>query len=207
MVTLLRVGQRRLSASAGRPLAPSAANAYLLEHARLLNGSLLRLTGRSFLPTDPTADDARLLAANAELVVVSHGVDAPEPVFNYATRAGLELWEIEWDALVCLPSSKSAEQVERSERLKLLDEVRANGFIADYTGIRVSAKGRRFMISNALVWDVRDEAGVLRGQACTFERSKLTAVECFRFYAEAKSCYTRTTCASTAVLGDAPHTS
>jgi hypothetical protein len=56
-------------------------------------------------------------------------------------------------------------------------QVRANGFIADYTIIRVSSKGRRFQISNTLVWDVRDEEGVLRGQACTFERSKIKFLE------------------------------
>jgi hypothetical protein len=122
---LLRRALSSAPPGGGRPLAPSAANTYLLEHVRLLNGSLLRLTGRSFLPPDACAEDARRLAANPELVVVSHGVDSPEPIFNYATRAGLELWEIDWDAFVRLPSSRSAEQVERTERQKLLDEVRA----------------------------------------------------------------------------------
>jgi hypothetical protein len=167
--------RRALSSVAGgtRPLAPSAANSYLLEHCDLLNRSLSRLTGRSFLPASPTAEDARQLAANGDLIVVSHGVELPEPMFNYVTRAGLELWEMDWDVFVQLPSSRSAEPVERSQRQKLLDEVRANGFIANYTGVRVSSKGKRFRITDALIWDVRDEEGVLRGQACTFDRSKV----------------------------------
>jgi hypothetical protein len=149
------------------------ANDFLLPHVKLLSESLRRLNGRALLPDQPTVEDARELAADPERVVVSHGIDLPEPIFNYANRAGLELWELGWDDMVRLPSSRSAEAVERSERQRLLDEVRANGFIASYSGVRVSSKGKRFRLIDALVWDVRDATGALRGQACTFERSRV----------------------------------
>ena len=49
-----------------------------------------------------------------------------------------------------------------------LDRVNAQGFIDDYAGIRISAKGRRFRIGNAIVWNLIDADGVRRGQAATF---------------------------------------
>ncbi|KAG8462141.1 hypothetical protein KFE25_011591 [Diacronema lutheri] len=174
---LLRRALASVAGAIARPAEPAEANAYLLAHALLLDGSLRRLTGRCILPAGAQAEDARRLAADGDIVVVSHGVELPEPVFNYANRAARELWELEWDAFVRLPSSRSAEPVARSERQRLLDEVRAHGFIADYTGVRVSATGKRFRISEAVVWDVRDEHGVLHGQACTFERARVEPLD------------------------------
>jgi len=46
--------------------------------------------------------------------------------------------------------------------------VRDNGFIDDYSGIRISLNGRRFRINQATVWNVLDEAGAYAGQAATF---------------------------------------
>ena len=50
----------------------------------------------------------------------------------------------------------------------LLDRVTSSGFIDDYAGIRISAKGRRFRIENAIVWNLIDADGVRHGQAATF---------------------------------------
>jgi len=46
--------------------------------------------------------------------------------------------------------------------------VRENGFIDDYSGIRISSTGRRFHIRQAIVWNVLDEDGRYAGQAATF---------------------------------------
>lgn len=46
--------------------------------------------------------------------------------------------------------------------------VQAHGFIDDYSGIRISASGKRFMIERATVWNVFDADGILHGQAATF---------------------------------------
>ena len=50
----------------------------------------------------------------------------------------------------------------------MLAQAAARGFIDDYRGVRISAKGRRFLVRQALVWNVVDEAGRRRGQAATF---------------------------------------
>jgi len=48
--------------------------------------------------------------------------------------------------------------------------VREKGFIDNYAGIRISGNGRRFEISNAVVWNIVDADDVLHGQAATFSQ-------------------------------------
>jgi len=60
--------------------------------------------------------------------------------------------------------------MHRDERQQLLDRTRAQGFVDDYAGIRISATGKRFRIEQAIVWNLLDEAGSYCGQAATFDR-------------------------------------
>ena len=48
-------------------------------------------------------------------------------------------------------------------------EVTRNGFVNNYEGIRISKTGRRFLVKNAIVWNVLDENGAYSGQAATFD--------------------------------------
>lgn len=100
----------------------------------------------------------------APFAVVSHGTE-PDPVFNYGNRVALQLFEMSWEAFTALPSRLSAEPLLQSERERLLQRVAQNGYIDDYTGIRISASGKRFLIRNATVWNLLDEAGQPCGQA------------------------------------------
>ena len=50
----------------------------------------------------------------------------------------------------------------------LMESVARQGFVDDYSGVRISGGGRRFMITDATVWNLVDEAGVYHGQAATF---------------------------------------
>lgn len=68
-----------------------------------------------------------------------------------------------------MPSRLSAEAPLREERAALLERVSRHGFIDDYAGIRISARGTRFRIENAVVWNLIDGAGVCHGQAAMFE--------------------------------------
>jgi hypothetical protein len=67
-----------------------------------------------------------------------------------------------------LPSRLSAEESDRAERQKLLDEVTRNGFMTGYWGLRVAKFGRRFLMENGVVWELLDETGTRHGQAATF---------------------------------------
>ena len=158
-----------MSASKARacPAKPAANNCWQREWAAILCDSHLRVCGRALLPTLDEPSSLGETLFDAGIVVVSHGTEA-DPIFNYANRTALELFEMTWEQFVQLPSRKSAEPLERAERDRLMKAVSARGYIDDYSGIRVSATGKRFSIRNATVWNVVDDSGVLRGQAATF---------------------------------------
>lgn len=149
---------------------PFACNESIAAHLRLLRDSHLRVTGRPL--GDPgwaELDGDALCAAfwNADVVIASHGTEE-DPVLNYGNRQALELWEADWPAFTSMPSRLTAEPIRREERAEMLARVTTNGFIDDYAGIRISTKGTRFKIHRAMVWTLRDEAGVRRGQAVVF---------------------------------------
>ena len=107
--------------------------------------------------------------AKAPFVVVSHGPET-DPVLDYGNDAALALWEMPWSDFVRTPSRFTAEAPDRTERARLLDQVSRHGFIADYSGIRVTRTGRRFRIAQATVWNLLGDDGTVVGQAATFDR-------------------------------------
>jgi MEKHLA domain len=147
--------------------APDASNHYLAQHAQLLTSSYRHWTGHDLVdPGLSEAEQARALY-EAPFVVASHGT-GEDPVFNYANRAALALFETGWPDFVSTPSRLSAEPKERTQRAQLLGSVSRRGFIDDYSGIRISATGRRFRIHRATVWNVMDAHGAPAGQAVMF---------------------------------------
>lgn len=148
---------------------PVAENGYLFDHVELLLSSYRRWL-KSDLPLS-TQGGISLAEAlfTADFALVSHGVEV-DPIFNYGNRTALQLFELEWDAFVRLPSRKSAEMPDRRERSRLLETVYSQGYIDDYAGVRISASGRRFRIECAVVWNLVDETERYRGQAALFDR-------------------------------------
>ena len=148
---------------------PSPSNNFQSEHAALLRSSFARLLPHALLPgtsdLSPQAFAQALFESPA--VILSHGLQ-DDPIFNYGNRAALDLFEMDWASLTQLPSRKSAEPLNRAERARLLDAVTSKGFIDDYTGIRISSSGRRFLIPKAIVWNLVDDNGKLHGQAAKF---------------------------------------
>jgi MEKHLA domain len=100
-------------------------------------------------------------------VVVSHGTEA-DPVLNYGNQTALDLWEMTWEQLIKTPSRLTAEPVNRAEREWMLEQASVRGFIDTYRGIRISGTGRRFLVENALIWNVLDVGHQRIGQAATF---------------------------------------
>lgn len=139
----------------------------LIAHSECLIRSLARWTGRDLTPgvSDPR-ERARLLF-EAPYVLVSHGTEA-DPIFNYGNRSSLSLWDISWNELTRMPSRLTAEAPNREERARLLERVTRDGFIADYSGVRISKTGRRFRIAEATVWNLLTPAGQPCGQAAMF---------------------------------------
>ncbi len=148
---------------------PSWADPWRVDHAQLLLASFARLLGRELLPGNGSAEERAKSLFHAPFVVVSHGTEA-DPVLNYGNRAALELWEMDFGAFVRTPSRLTAEPVHRDERARLLAKTTRDGYVDDYSGIRISRTGRRFRIERAIVWNVIDADGRLHGQAATFDR-------------------------------------
>lgn len=142
-----------------------------IAHTTRMLDSYRRLVGRELLDrTGDPADEARRLF-EAPFVVLSHGTQA-DPILNYANRVALDLWETDLPTLLTTPSRLTAEPVHRDERARLLERVSRDGYIDDYTGIRISTTGRRFHIERATVWNLDDD-GVHIGQAATFASWRL----------------------------------
>ncbi|MEY4720198.1 MAG: hypothetical protein RL563_2816, partial [Pseudomonadota bacterium] len=71
--------------------------------------------------------------------------------------------------LIAMPSRYSAEPVNREERERLLAQVTQQGYIKDYAGVRIAGSGRRFLIEQAIVWNVIDNRAHFHGQAACFK--------------------------------------
>ena len=140
--------------------------ATLMNHAGMLAQSFRRVVGRELIPITDEIETARLLYT-APFVVLSHGVEA-DPILNYGNAQALALWEMSFEEFTRMPSRVTAEPVLREERERLLAIAVRKGFIDDYSGVRISSRGRRFRIEKAIIWNVTDEQGVPRGQAATF---------------------------------------
>jgi PAS domain-containing protein len=150
-----------------RLLPPDESNDFHQAHVALLLKSYQRLLQQSLLESSEQSAWGRL-AFKANFALLSHNTDQ-EPLFNYANRAALELFEFSWEELIGMPSRLSAEPVNQQERERLLAKVTAQGFIDDYAGVRISKTGKRFLIQGAVVWNVVDEHGVYHGQAAWFK--------------------------------------
>ena len=107
----------------------------------------------------------------APFVLLSHTCgEGEEPTFNYANSAALELFETAWDGLVGSPSTQSAEDDAdvQADRQRLLDEAREKGFVEGYSGWRVSAEGKRFLVQDAILFNVVSPSEKTVGQAVVF---------------------------------------
>lgn len=136
----------------------------LSRHVAMLRSSYQRWTGRPLLDPAISAQQAVAWLDEVSFGLVSHGIEA-DPLFNYANRAALQLFGMDWAEFTAMPSRLSAGPVERGERAELLARVSRDGYIDDYAGIRVAKGGRRFMITGATVWNLLDDRGQAAGQA------------------------------------------
>jgi hypothetical protein len=138
-------------------------------HVQLVLDSFARWIGRELISRQGTAEEQAQRLFHAPFVVVSHGTEA-DPVLTFGNAAALALWEMDLATLTRTPSRLTAEPVHRDERARLLARTARDGFVDDYSGIRISSTGRRFRIEQAIVWNLVDAAGTHHGQAATFDR-------------------------------------
>lgn len=130
----------------------------------LVAASFERLLGKSL--AEPR-DDLVMALWNAPAAILAHGTEQ-DPIFFFANARALAAFEYDVETILRTPSRLSAEAPLRDERQDLLDRVTEQGFIDDYSGVRIASSGRRFTIERAIVWNIVDGEGVRHGQAATF---------------------------------------
>jgi hypothetical protein len=139
----------------------------VMEWSQLLLNSFRHWTGRDLLERagDPAYQAHALFLS--PFVVISHGMEE-DPLINYGNHVALELWEMTWEDLTRTPSRLTAEPTNRAEREWMLEQARIRGYLDTYRGVRVTSTGRRFLVENALIWNVLDAERQRIGQAATF---------------------------------------
>lgn len=153
-------------------LIPCFANGYQVEHTERLRHSFHALTGRDLIDPMLSPQAAAEALFYAPFVVLSHDT-APDPILTYGNQTALKLFALTWEELTRMPSRLTAEAPNRAERARLLAEVTAHGFIDNYSGVRISSTGQRFLIGRATVWNLSDDKGYPYGQAATFREWQL----------------------------------
>ncbi|WP_437184971.1 MEKHLA domain-containing protein [Planctomicrobium sp. SH668] len=137
------------------------------EQAQLILNSYRHWLGHELISRSGSPEEQAQALFEAPFVVLSHGVQA-DPIINYANKTTLALWETDAERVLQTPSRLTAEPLHRDERARLLERTTRNGYVDDYSGIRVSTTGRRFRIDQATVWNLIDSKGNYAGQAATF---------------------------------------
>ncbi|TVU59214.1 MEKHLA domain-containing protein [Vibrio atlanticus] len=101
---------------------------------------------------------------NSHFAIVSHGTEI-NPLFNFANKKALEIFELNYLDFIGLPSIQTADALAAEDRIMLLNDVNRHGFVKNYSGIRVSAKGKKFQICDAVIFNLFDFEYNYHGQA------------------------------------------
>ncbi len=139
------------------------------QHLLNLLSSYKYYLGRDLIPAKLSVNEWIDDLWKAPFVLVSHDTQS-DPILNYGNQMALELWEMTWEELIKTPSRLTAEPVNQKTRAQLLEKVTREGYIDDYSGVRVTSSGKRFLIEKAIVWNLIDENKKYYGQAATFSQ-------------------------------------
>ncbi len=144
----------------------------IIRWSQILIENFNQLLDKDLIAPVNTPEQLAQTLFNAPFVVVSHGTQA-DPILNYGNQMALQLWSISWNELVTTPSRLTAEPVNQYVRAQMLEQAAKQGYIDNYQGIRISRTGQRFLIEQAIIWNLTDEFGKKCGQAATFSDWKL----------------------------------
>ncbi|MEM7717272.1 MAG: MEKHLA domain-containing protein [Cyanobacteria bacterium P01_A01_bin.68] len=133
----------------------------VIHHTQLMMSSFERWTGKTLLNTTGSPKEIAQELFEVDFALVSHDIEA-DPIFYYANRKALLLWELDWKDFTSMPSRKSAEELVQEERNKLLAETEAKGF-SNFSGVRISSSGKRFQIEDGIIWNLLDKANQYSG--------------------------------------------
>lgn len=139
----------------------------IITWSQLLLDSYEKLLGHQLIERKGNAEAQAQALFFAPLVVASHGTEA-DPILNYGNQKALAVWEMTWDNFTKTPSSMTAEQEIREGRKQMLIQAVSQDFMEIKKFVRITSRGRRFLVDRAIVWNVFDEGNKLCGQAAHY---------------------------------------
>jgi len=158
---------------------PALENDFLTDYIDILNNSLKQWTGTNLTAAMQQREAAPMTARqiyHAPFALLSHRIES-DPIINYANLTAQHLFAMNWSEITRLPSRLSAEMVVQKERDALLKRVNEHGYIDDYSGVRISKTGKRFMIHKATVWNLLNPDKEAIGQAAMFASWQFCPIE------------------------------
>ena len=134
----------------------------------LLIESYFRKTGRPLFEQEVEISDVAQLLWEAPFALLSHDA-SDDPKVTYANKAGLDLFEAEWDEMIGVASKNTAREEgdvnHREERAAMLKDALAKGYVDEYTGVRQTIKGdKEFKILDATIFSIESPGGDVMGQ-------------------------------------------
>lgn len=145
---------------------------HIIDWTQILLNSFSNLFGSELIARKGTSIEQAKSLFFAPFVVVSHSTEE-DPILNYGNQTALKLWEINWSDFTKTPSRLTAEPINRLERQKMLQEAAKKGYIDNYSGVRISNTGKRFLINQGTIWNLIDPEKNYCGQAATFSQWKI----------------------------------
>ncbi len=139
----------------------------IISWSQILLDSFNQLLGYQLISREETEEKQSKTLFKADFVVVSHGIEA-DPILKYGNEKALNLWEMSWSELTQTPSRLTAEPINREARQAMLQQAKTQGYIDNYSGVRISKTGRRFVMKKTIIWNLFDPKGNRCGQAATF---------------------------------------
>ena len=141
----------------------------VMAQSQRLITSFRACVGRDLIAASGDHEEDSKALFHAAFALLSHGTQ-DDPILNYGNQTALDLWEMDFAQFTQMPSRLTAEPMLRDERQRLLEQAARQGYIDDYSGIRISASGKRFRIANVILWTVTDLDGQKCGQAAVFDQ-------------------------------------
>ena len=142
---------------------------HIVEWSQILLDSFEDLLGYSLITRKGNIEYQAESLFKANFVVVSHGIQA-DPILNYGNQKALDLWVMDWSTFTQTPSRLTAEPINRKERAAMLQQAQNQGYINDYSGVRIASNGQRFYIDQAIIWNLTNSKSDKYGQAATFSQ-------------------------------------
>jgi hypothetical protein len=142
---------------------PNAANGYQDAYIQRIADSFARVTGESLpLQAHPGRD-----AWFGDFALLTHRGDAAATL-NYGNAFTLKLWEYGWEAFTTTPSAATAPARDHGPRDAMMAKVAHDNFVHGYSGRRISATGRLFVIDDVTIWRLLDADGTSFGVGAFF---------------------------------------